>query len=92
MQIDRLASFTRQPNIQLSVIPMGVHFTSGALTTFTIYDDTLATAELDLGATVFRDIRDVQDLITRFASYEEHAIFGDGARECLESWAEDCRR
>ncbi|MEU3226916.1 Scr1 family TA system antitoxin-like transcriptional regulator [Streptomyces sp. NPDC006976] len=92
MQIDRLASFTRQPNIQLGVIPMGVHFASGSLNTFTIYDDTLATAELDLGAIVFRDNRDVQDLIIRFTSYEEHAIFGDGARGRLEAWAEDCRR
>lgn len=92
MQIDRLASFTRQSNIQLGLIPMGVRFASGSLNTFTIYDDTLATAELDLGAIVFRDNRDVQDLITRFTSYEEHAIFGDGARELLEAWAEDCRR
>ncbi|MBA0051468.1 XRE family transcriptional regulator [Streptomyces sp. AJS327] len=92
MQIDRLASFTRQPNIQLGVIPMGVHFTSGALNTFTVYDDTLATAELDLGAIVFRDNRDIQDLINRFNSYEEHALFGDDAREHLEVWAHDCRR
>ncbi|MEU7024515.1 Scr1 family TA system antitoxin-like transcriptional regulator [Streptomyces sp. NPDC046203] len=92
MQIDRLASFTRQPNIRLGVIPAGVRFASGALNTFTVYDDTLATAELDLGAIVFRDNRDIQDLIGRFTSYEEHTLFGDDARELLNVWAEDCRR
>ncbi|MFJ2894045.1 Scr1 family TA system antitoxin-like transcriptional regulator [Streptomyces sp. NPDC087218] len=92
MQIDRLVSFTRQPNIRLGVIPMGVRFASGALNTFTVYDETLATTELDLGAIVFRDNRDVQDLIGRFASYEEHALFGDDARGRMEVWAEDCRR
>lgn len=92
LQIDRLTSFTHQPNIRIGVIPMGVHFTSGALNTFTIYDETLATAELDLGAIVFRDSRDVQDLIRRFTAYEGHALFGERAREHLSAWADHCRR
>ncbi|MEW2622806.1 Scr1 family TA system antitoxin-like transcriptional regulator [Streptomyces sp. NPDC048106] len=92
MQIDRLASFTHQPNIRLGIIPMGVRFTSGALNTFTIYDDTLATAELDLGAVVFRDSRDVHDLLHRFTAYAEYAVFGEQARERLAAWAEHCRR
>lgn len=92
MQIDRLASLSRQPNIQLGVIPMGVHFGFGSLNTFTVYDETLATAELDLGAIVFRDSRDVQDLISRFTGYEECALFGESAREHLSTWAESCRR
>ncbi|MBH1933813.1 helix-turn-helix domain-containing protein [Streptomyces sp. AV19] len=91
LQIDRLASLTHQPNIRLGVIPMGVHFTSGALNTFTVYDETLATAELDLGAIVFRDGRDVQDLILRFTRYEDHALFGEQAREKLTEWAAVCR-
>ncbi len=92
IQIDRLASLTYQPNIRLGVIPMGVRFTSGALNTFTVYDETLATAELDLGAIVFRDSRDVRDLIGRFSRYEEHALFGEQAREQLAAWAAHCRR
>lgn len=92
MQIDRLVSFTRQPNIRLGIIPMGVNFSSGALNTFTVYDENLATAELDLGAIVFRDSRDVQDLISRFATYEEYALFGEPAREHLTAWADHCRR
>ncbi|MFH8614812.1 Scr1 family TA system antitoxin-like transcriptional regulator [Streptomyces sp. NPDC017979] len=92
MQIDRLASLSHQPNIRIGVIPMGDHFASGALNTFTVYDEALATAELDLGAIVFRDSRDVHDLIRRFSGYEEHSVFGEQAREHLASWAEHCRR
>ncbi|MFE4330930.1 Scr1 family TA system antitoxin-like transcriptional regulator [Streptomyces sp. NPDC056831] len=92
IQIDRLGSLSRQPNIRLGVIPMGVHFGFGVLNTFTVYDETLATAELDLGAIVFRDSRDVQDLISRFADYEGCALFGELAREHLSAWAEYCRR
>ncbi|MFS0694476.1 helix-turn-helix domain-containing protein [Streptomyces nitrosporeus] len=92
IQIDRLASLTHQPNVRLGVIPRGVQFTSGALNTFTIYDEALATAELDLGAIVFRDSRDVHDLIRRFSQYEEHALFGEQAREQLAAWAAYCRQ
>ncbi|WP_370592638.1 DUF5753 domain-containing protein [Streptomyces sp. NBRC 109706] len=92
IQIDRLASLTYQPNIRLGVIPMEVRFASGALNTFTIYDESLATAELDLGAIVFRESQDVQELVRRFTSYEEHALFGEQAREYLGAWAAHCRR
>ncbi|MFW6691789.1 Scr1 family TA system antitoxin-like transcriptional regulator [Streptomyces sp. MAR4 CNX-425] len=91
MQMERLASFTHQPNIRLGVIPMGVPFTSGALNTFTVYDETLATAELDLGAIVFRDHRDVLELIRRFTAYTDHAVFGEEAREHLATWAAKLR-
>ncbi|MFI5703762.1 helix-turn-helix domain-containing protein [Streptomyces xanthochromogenes] len=92
IQIDRLASLSRQPNIRLGIIPTGTHLGPGALNTFTVYDETLATAELDLGAIVFRDSRDIQQLVRRFTGYEEAALFGDSARECLTAWAEHCRQ
>ncbi|WP_031516669.1 helix-turn-helix domain-containing protein [Streptomyces sp. NRRL F-5123] len=91
LQIDRLASLSHQPNIRIGVIPSGTHYTSGALNTFTVYDESLATAELDLGAIVFRDRRDVEELIRRFTGYESHALFGDLAREHLAAWAGECR-
>ncbi|MGN5633516.1 helix-turn-helix domain-containing protein [Streptomyces sp. AC154] len=91
MQIDHLISLTKQPNIRIGILPMGTHLGTGALNTFTIYDEAVATAELDLGAIVFRDTRDVQDLITRFAHYEEKALFSGDARAQLKDWAEACR-
>ncbi|MFJ1583196.1 helix-turn-helix domain-containing protein [Streptomyces sp. NPDC088197] len=91
MQIDHLVSLSRQPNIRIGVIPMGTYLGPGALNTFTVYDESVATAELDLGAIVFRDARDVQDLISRFTRYEEKALFDGDARGRLAEWAESCR-
>ncbi|QDY78777.1 Scr1 family TA system antitoxin-like transcriptional regulator [Streptomyces qinzhouensis] len=92
MQIDRLASLSRQVNIRMGVLPIGVKFSSTPLSTFTVYDDRLATIETDLGAAVFRDPKDVHSLLGRFGSYEAYAIFGDDARELLSQWAWKFRR
>ncbi|WP_030413399.1 Scr1 family TA system antitoxin-like transcriptional regulator [Streptomyces sp. NRRL S-1448] len=87
MQIDRLASLARQANIRVGVLPMSVKFSTTPLSTFTVYDDRIATIETDLGAAVFRDPKDVQSLLERFASYERCAAFGDKAHELLHEWA-----
>jgi len=87
MQIDRLASLAMQANIRVGVLPMRVKFSNAPLSTFTIYDDRLATIETDLGAAVFRNPKDVRSLLDRFTSYEAHALFGDDARALLSKWA-----
>ncbi|MEV5596760.1 Scr1 family TA system antitoxin-like transcriptional regulator [Streptomyces sp. NPDC052496] len=87
MQIDRLASLALQANIRIGVLPMGVKFSNSPLSTFTVYDDRLATIETDLGAAIFRDPKDVRALLDRFAGYEAHALFDDAARELLTEWA-----
>ncbi|MFR9723878.1 helix-turn-helix domain-containing protein [Streptomyces sp. MS19] len=91
VQIDHLVSLSRQPNIRIGVLPLGTCLGPGALNTFTVYDEAVATAELDLGAIVFRDNRDVRHLIERFARYEESALFGGEARARLADWAAACR-
>lgn len=92
MQIDRLASLALQTNIRIGILPMGVKYSNTPLSTFTIYDDRLATIETDLGAAVFRDPKDVRPLLNRFTAYEEHAAFEDKARELLARWAWSFRR
>ena len=87
MQIDRLSSLARQTNIRMGLLPVGVKYSNTPLSTFTIYDDRLATIETDLGAAVFRDPKDVRSLLDRFASYESRAVFGEHAQELLNEWA-----
>ncbi|MYT33283.1 Scr1 family TA system antitoxin-like transcriptional regulator [Streptomyces sp. MspMP-M5] len=87
LQIDRLASLTLQSNIRLGILPIGVRFSNTPLSTFTVYDDRLATIETDLGAAVFRDPKDVRSLLDRFTSYAAHAVYGDDARQLLTTWA-----
>ncbi len=92
LQLDRLASLSYLPNIQLGIIPVTASPPRGPLNTFTVYDDRLAIAETFTGAVVMRDPRDVAfhiDLFTRFAAV---ALFDDPARERLSEWAADFRR
>ncbi|MFE9401802.1 Scr1 family TA system antitoxin-like transcriptional regulator [Streptomyces sp. NPDC006530] len=89
MQIDRLASLALQANIRIGVLPVHVKFSNAPLSTFTVYDDRLATIETDLGAAIFRDPKDVRSLLGRFTDYERHALFDDDARQLLTecSWS-----
>ncbi|MGW6906501.1 helix-turn-helix domain-containing protein [Streptomyces sp. NPDC054940] len=87
MQLDRLASISLLPNIQLGVIPLAGHIPMAPLNTFTIYDRRIATVETQTGAMVFRDHRDVSAYLTEFSAHEEYALFGDEGRERLSAWA-----
>ncbi|MFD5187310.1 helix-turn-helix domain-containing protein [Streptomyces sp. NPDC058357] len=91
MQIDRLASLTHLPNVQLGVIPLGPAVAPGPMNTFTIYDDRIATVEISTGVLIFRDHRDVSAYVDEFVMYKGLALFGEQARERLAEWSALCR-
>ncbi|SHM99566.1 helix-turn-helix domain-containing protein [Streptomyces yunnanensis] len=88
MQLDRLASVSRIPNVRLGIIPLAGHISERPLNTFTVYDRRLATVETGTGAMIFRDHRDVTAYLNDFERYRQHALFGDDCRELLSEWAE----
>ncbi len=87
VQLDRLASLTHLPNVRLGVLPIETRLPGCPLNTFTVYDDRLATVETTAGVMVFRDPRDVRMYLDEFAGYDEHALFGEDARERLAEWS-----
>ncbi|OII61604.1 hypothetical protein BJP40_04525 [Streptomyces sp. CC53] len=87
VQLDRLASLTHLPNVRLGVLPIETRLPGCPLNTFTVYDERLATVETTAGVMVFRDPRDVRMYLDEFAGYDEHALFGEDARERLAEWA-----
>jgi transcriptional regulator with XRE-family HTH domain len=91
IQLDRLASLTHLPNVRLGVIPLTVRMPGNPLSTFTIYDERIATAELSVGVMVFRDSRDVQAYAEEFAGYHTCALFSEEARAQLAEWSADFR-
>lgn len=91
VQMDRLASLAALPNIELGIIPLDRYVPDGALNTFTVYDEHLATAETFGGVIMMRDPRDVAYHLQLFAFFEQHAAFGSEARALLESYAEAFR-
>lgn len=91
MQIDRLASLSHLPNIQIGVVPLGTRMPGCPLNTFTVYNGRLATVETTAGVMVFRDPRDIRMHLEEFAAYEGIALFGEAAREKLADWSTACR-
>ncbi|MER5813003.1 helix-turn-helix transcriptional regulator [Streptomyces sp. NPDC002033] len=87
MQMDRLASLTRLSNVRIGVIPIGPGVMPGPLNVFTVYDDRIATVETSTGVMVFRDHRDVSAYLAEFATFQQHALFGEQARERLNEWS-----
>lgn len=91
VQMDRLASLSALPNIRLGIIPLDTHVPDGALNTFTIYDERIATAETFGGVIMMRDPRDVTYHLELFTFFGQYAAFGDDARSLLASYAEAFR-
>ncbi|WP_171163854.1 helix-turn-helix transcriptional regulator [Streptomyces sp. I05A-00742] len=87
MQMDRLVSVSRIPNVRLGVIPLGGHIPEQPLNTFTVYDRRLATVETGTGALILRDHRDVNVYREDFERYEGYAVWGDDCRSLLHDWA-----
>ncbi|MFF4700962.1 helix-turn-helix domain-containing protein [Streptomyces chattanoogensis] len=87
VQIEHLAALTRLSNVRIGVIPIGPGVIPGPLNVFTVYDNRVATVETQTGIMVFRDSRDVTAYIEEFSRYEEHALFGEAAREKLGEWS-----
>ncbi|MGW1075639.1 helix-turn-helix domain-containing protein [Streptomyces sp. NPDC002537] len=91
MQVDRLVSVSRLPNVRLGVILTGGHMPVAPMDTFTVYDTSLATVETTTGILVLRDSRDVAAHLDLFATLESYALFGDDARSFLVECAEALR-
>ncbi|MFE2039995.1 Scr1 family TA system antitoxin-like transcriptional regulator [Streptomyces sp. NPDC059477] len=89
MQLDRLASVSRIPNVRLGVIPLGIvgPVSETPLSVFTVYDRRLVQVETQTGALILRDHRDVNAYREDFERYESYAVFGNECRGLLSEWA-----
>ncbi|WP_411079028.1 helix-turn-helix domain-containing protein [Streptomyces sp. cmx-18-6] len=94
MQLDRLASVSRIPNVRLGVIPLGIvgPVVETPLSVFTVYDRRLVQVETHTGALILRDHRDVSAYRDEFDRYESHAVFGGECRSLLGDWAQGFTR
>ena len=91
VQMGRLASLSQLPNIRLGVIPLDRFVPDGALNTFTVYDERLATAETFGGVIMMRDPRDVGYHLQLFEFFERYAVFEESARTLLNSYTQAFR-
>ena len=93
VQLERIAALSELPNVNIRVIPLGRDtIPEGPLSTFTVYDQSLATVETFTGALLIRSTQDVELYLETFHLLEEHALSGAAAREFVRQVADSFRR
>jgi hypothetical protein len=91
VQIDRLVSLSKLPNIRIGIIPLSACIPDGAYHTFVTYDARLVTIELFTGQLVLRDPKDIGHYRALFGFFTSHALWEDDARRFLNELAEKFR-
>ncbi len=91
-QCAHMAEVNRRPNIQLGIVPHGVHVPGTPMNIFVVYDDRLVTVELFSGEVVLRDPKDISQHLSLFDFFWSHALTGDSASAFLEDAAGEFRR
>ncbi|MFJ3789170.1 helix-turn-helix domain-containing protein [Kitasatospora sp. NPDC090091] len=91
LQLDRLISVSRLPNVRIGVIPLRGLMPAAPMDTFTVYDSSLVTIETTSGVLALRDPKDIAAHLEAFSTMEGYAVFGADMRRLLERWADDFR-
>ncbi|WP_198658998.1 helix-turn-helix transcriptional regulator [Nocardiopsis sp. FIRDI 009] len=92
VQLERIAALAELPNVRVGVLPLERGpVPEGPLSTFTVYDQSLATVETFTGALLIRSAQDVALYAETFRLFEEHALFGAEARDFIRRAAEAFR-
>ncbi|WP_233221559.1 helix-turn-helix domain-containing protein [Streptomyces carminius] len=76
-QLDRIASVSRLPHVDIRVVPLGVRQYDFANHAFVIRDDRMVTVETVHAEVVVTDPRDIGLYIGKFEGFEQAAVSGD---------------
>ncbi|MGP4083938.1 helix-turn-helix domain-containing protein [Streptomyces sp. KR55] len=85
VQLDRLVSLSRLPNVTVGVVPLTGRMPDFPLTCFSIHDDRLVIVETFHSEITTRDPRDIQTYVDTFERFADVALFGDDMRALVES-------
>lgn len=88
VQLERIAALSELPNVRIGVLPLDrTVIPEGPLSTFTVYDQALATVETFTGALLIRSAPDVDLYIETFRLFEERALFGADSQDFVRRTA-----
>jgi transcriptional regulator with XRE-family HTH domain len=91
VQLDRLVSLSRLPNVRIGVLPFGVQIGEGPYHTFVIYDQHIVTIELFTGRLVLRDPKDIDHYHALASFFGGHALWKNEARDFIGGIADRYR-
>ena len=91
VQLDRLVSLSRMPNIHIGILPLSRQVGNGPYHTFVIYDHDMVTIELFTGQLVLRDPKDIDHYLALTSYFGSRALRADAARSFITEIAEHYR-
>lgn len=91
-QVDRLASLSRLPNIDIRIVPLLERQQDVANHAFVIRDDRTVTVETVHAEIVVTDPRDVSLYVHKFEGFASMALSGDAMRAMLEGIRDELLR
>ncbi|MFE3631302.1 helix-turn-helix domain-containing protein [Streptomyces goshikiensis] len=84
LQLDRLVSVSRLPNVSLGVVPSDRRMPDFPMTCFSLHDDRLVIVETFHSEVTTRDPKDVQLYLDTFERFAAVAVYGDAMRTLVE--------
>ncbi|MBT2488117.1 helix-turn-helix domain-containing protein [Streptomyces sp. ISL-96] len=85
LQLDRLVSFSRLPNVAMGVVPLAGRMPDFPMTCFSLHDDRLVIVETFHSEITTRDPKDVQTYVDTFERFSSVALHGDPMRTLVDS-------
>ncbi|WP_350309776.1 helix-turn-helix domain-containing protein [Streptomyces yunnanensis] len=92
VQLDRLASLSRLPNVAIGVIPLSDRMPDFPMTCFSLHDDRLVIIETFHSEITTREPGDVQAYAATFERFTSVALYGDALRTMLANIRDDFLR
>lgn len=85
LQLDRLVSLSRLPNVSIGVLPLDAPMPDFPMTCFSLHDDRLVIAETFHSEVTTRDPKDVRTYADTFERFAEVALYSDDMRAFVEA-------
>ncbi|MBT2386951.1 helix-turn-helix domain-containing protein [Streptomyces sp. ISL-11] len=84
LQLDRLVSVSRLPNVSLGVVPAERRMPDFPMTCFSLHDDRIVIVETFHSEVTTRDPKDVQLYLDTFDRFAAVAVYGDDMKALVE--------
>ncbi|MER7703731.1 helix-turn-helix transcriptional regulator [Kitasatospora sp. NPDC097605] len=83
LQIDRLSTLSRLPNVRIGVVPLSARMTEVGSSSFIVYDSRLVIVEIPHAEVSTTDPKDLDLYLARFKRFEQLSLEGEPMREML---------
>ncbi|GAA2915458.1 helix-turn-helix transcriptional regulator [Streptomyces thioluteus] len=84
-QLDKLVTMSRMPNIAIGIVPLSGMMPTLPTSSFVVFDARLVIVEVPHAEITTSELRDVELYVSKFAAFEDVAVYGEGMRSFVVS-------